>query len=161
MRNFTRFALMICLCAALGACKKSRDEVQPQETAVVNGKVYGKAFTMAAGRARTDVSVVTNTERVVVNLSANSSFNCASAETRTYSVYFRVPKKVGIYTQASSDIWLGFDDSATDASVGFVSADCMVQIQSISNGRVSGKISFSDQPSGSSVSGTFDVPYCQ
>lgn len=160
MKNFTRFTLILSLCVAFGACKKSKDDPQPQETAVVHGKVYNKAFTMVTGRAKTDVSYY-NVERVVVNLSANSSFNCASAETGTYSVYFRVPKKVGVYTQTSDDIWLGFDDSTSDASVGFVSADCRVEIQSISNGRVSGKISFSDDTSKSSVSGTFDVPYCQ
>jgi hypothetical protein len=156
---FTRLAIIVCLVTSISACKKKNDEPKPEETAVVHGKVYGKDFTMAAGRARTDA--YNNNERLTVNLSANSNFNCSSAEVRTYSVYFRVPKKVGVYTAASEVIWLGFDDSTSDQTVGFVSADCVVDITSISNGRVAGKISFADQPTDSSVSGTFDVPICQ
>ena len=158
MNNFARLALMVCMFGAFSACKKKKDEVKPEETAVVHGKVYSKDFTMVSGRAKTEAH--NNTERVEVNLSANSSFNCSSPET-AYSVYFRVPKKAGKYTQASSDIWLGFNDSPSDTSVGFVSDDCLVEITSVSNGRCTGKISFADQPSGSSVSGTFDVPFCQ
>lgn len=158
MKNFTRLALMVCLFGAFSACKKKKDEVKPEETAVVHGKVYGKDFTMVSGRALTDN--YNNNDRVVVNLSANSTFNCSSPET-AYSVYFRVPRKVGTYTQASSDIWLGFNDSASNDNVGFVSADCLVEITSVSNGRCTGKISFADQRSASEVSGTFDVPFCQ
>lgn len=157
MKNFTRLALMVCMFGAFSACKKKNDEVKPEETAVVHGKVYSKDFTMVSGRAITDN--YNNNDRVVVNLSANSTFNCSSPET-AYSVYFRVPKKVGKYTQGS-DIWLGFNDSSSTDNVGFVSADCLVEITSINNGRCTGKISFADQQSASDVSGTFDVPFCQ
>jgi hypothetical protein len=159
MNKITQLALAGFILCTIGSCKKQNDDTKYDSPPVVTGKVYGKSFTMAAGRAKTDVYY--NTERVIVNLSANSNFNCSSPETRSYSVYFRVPKKVGTYTAASDDIWLGFDDSATDATVGFVSADCRVEINSVTNGRVVGKISFAYQPTDSNVSGTFNVPFCQ
>jgi len=160
MKKIAQILFILSLCFSLSACKKNKNEdVKPDEVAVVHGKVYGKDYTTVTGRANTDVSQ--NVERVIVNLSGNSSFNCASPEESGYSVYFRVPKKVGVYTQASNNIWLGFNDSASDQSVGFVSADCKVEITSVSNGRVAGKISFADQESDSDVNGTFDVAFCQ
>jgi hypothetical protein len=158
MKKTTLLTLMFLMLISF-SCKKKNDEVKEEQTPVVHGKVYGKDFTMAAGRAKTDN--YNNTDRVIVNLSANSNFNCASPETRSYSVYFRVPKKVGVYTAVGNEVWLGFDDSASDSTVGFVSADCRIEITSVSNGRATGNISFSDQPTDSSVSGTFDVPFCQ
>ena len=159
MQRFARPFLFLFFLSITISCKKSKDQPAPAAPSVVHGKVYGKDFVMASGRANTDVS--NGIERVIVNLSANASFNCASAERMTYSVYFRVPKKVGIYTAASNDIWLGFDDTTSENSVGFVGADSIVEIISVSNGRVNGKISFSDQRSDSSVAGTFDVAFCQ
>ena len=158
MKKIAQILLIACICFASSACKKNK-EVKPDENAVVHGKVYGKEYTTVTGRATTDVS--NNVERVIVNLSANSGFNCSSPENSGYSVYFRVPKKVGVYTQGSNNIWLIFNDSASDNGVGFVSADCRIEITSISNGRVAGKASFADQESDSSVSGTFDVAFCQ
>jgi len=160
MKKIAQILLIACICFASSACEKNKnEEVKPDENAVVHGKVYGKEYTTVTGRATTDVS--NNVERVIVNLSANSSFNCASPENSGYSVYFRVPKKVGVYTQGSNNIWLIFNDSASDQGVGFVSADCRIEISSISNGRVAGNASFADQESDSSVSGTFDVAFCQ
>ena len=161
MYKIARIALVLVFLTFAFSCKKSKDEPKQEESHVVRGKVYGKSYTTASGRAKTDISIAYNTERVEVNLSADSKFSCSSPETRSYSVYFRVPKKVGIYTAASNDIWLGFDDSASDNSIGFVGADAVVEIKSIANGRVTGKISFADQTTDSSVDGTFDVPLCQ
>jgi hypothetical protein len=159
MYSNSRLALTVLMLTFLFACKKkSDDEIKWDNSPVVSGKVYGKAFKMETGRAKTDV--YNNKESVVVNLSRNAAFNCASPEQGSYQVYFRAPKKVGIYTAESRDIWLGFDDPETDRSVGFVSVDCKVEISSINNGRVVGRISFADQPSASDVTGTFNVPLC-
>lgn len=140
------------------SCKKKSPEPEPEEISVVHGKVYGKSFTMVSGRAITDV--YNGTERAEVNLSANANFNCTSTSLRSYSVYFRIPKKVGIYTEQSDDIWLGFNSSTSDDNVGFVNVDSKVEVTEVTAGRIKGKISFADPQSSSDVAGTFDVAFC-
>jgi hypothetical protein len=152
--------LSLCLLLALSVLTScSSDE---ETTTVVNeeglsseplkGVVYGDAFTIGGGYARRQN--INQVESISMNISSQQ-LDCDDAGSNGFPIYVLAPASVGTHT---TNVSASFDDEETG---GFVStAYITVEITSITETMVKGKILAKTSSEDNNINGAFSLPIC-
>jgi len=136
------------------SCKKHHDDPEPTPAShVVSGKLYGKDFTYASGKANKTVNTYQE-EGFEIFLSSAKGQGCGSAD-ENFDVIIRVPRKTG----KATDYYAIFSNPGTEDYVMFSDGN-VFEVTSISETTIKGNIKATDVKSNSSIDGTFEATIC-
>ena len=156
MKNLYYLFIAFALCTIL-SCKKRENNPDPEPqptTQVVTGKVYGKSFTFASGKAIKKV-IDLQEDGLEVYLSSSKSDGCGSPE-GNFAVIIRIPRRVGTFNERAAI----FSEQGTSNSILFFDGN-IFEITSISSTMVKGKIIKSaNQKTDSNMEGNFEATIC-
>lgn len=121
----------------------------------VSGKLYGSNFTMEGSKAA--LVTMFNIASVEIQLSSEDLGCEASSGSTNFPIRITAPRAVGAYT---TDVYVTFNDPSSDNYVS-VSNGSTIEITSITDTMVKGKIRASSNSNDNAINGTFEVPICQ
>lgn len=119
----------------------------------VSGELFGSSFTMNSNKARN--AIVFGIESVEIYLSAQE-LGCEILGTSGYPIYIVAPKAVGTHT---TNVFVTFNDPDSDDFVS-ISSGITVEIISINESSVVGKVKAASTSTDSSINGKFESTFC-
>jgi hypothetical protein len=119
----------------------------------VSGTLFGKSFEMKSNKARN--SDIFGEPSVEVYLSAEN-LGCGVLGTAGYPIYIVAPRSVGVHT---TNIFVTFNDPDSDDFIS-LSNGLTIEIISINETTVVGKVKASSQSTESSINGKFESTFC-
>ncbi len=121
----------------------------------VSGKLYGKNFTIAGGKA--SLVMFSGVESADIVISAQALGCSASSTSANFPIDIITPSAVGTYT---TNVYVTFNDPDTDDFVS-VSGGTTVEITSSTPTMIKGKIKTSSTTTNNNINGTFEIPICE
>ncbi|TDQ08306.1 hypothetical protein ATK78_2815 [Pedobacter metabolipauper] len=139
----------------LVSCKKHNNDPEPPEQAthVVTGKLYGKDFTFASGKASREI-IDFQEEGFEIFLSSAKADGCASPD-ENFHVIIRTPRKVGKFP----DYYAILADPASSDYAMFTDGN-VFEVTSISGNTIKGYLKVTDPERNSAIEGTFEATIC-
>lgn len=156
MKNLSRIVLSLFMLTVM-SCSSDEDSGSGDTKAIsnnpVSGKLFGKTFQMNSNKARN--ANIFGEESVEVYLSAEN-LGCGVLGTSGYPIYIVAPRKVGVHT---TNVFLTFNDPNSDDFIS-LSNGLTIEIISISETSVVGKVKAASQSTESSIEGKFESTFC-
>lgn len=119
----------------------------------VSGELFGSSFTMNSSKAQN--ATIFGEESVEIHLSAQD-LGCDVPGTAGYPIYLVAPRTVGVHT---TNVYVTFNDPDSDDFIS-LSSGFTVEIMSIDETHVVGKVKVASQSTESSINGKFDSTFC-
>jgi len=154
--NWLKASILILLTATVTlSCKKKHIEPeQPvQSTKGVTGKLYGKDFTVASGKANLRI-IDFQEEGCEIFLSSGKNDGCGTVNDN-FNVIIRIPRKVGKFT----DYYAILSEPGTSNFSMFTDGN-LFEITSISATTIKGYLKVTSATTNSSLEGVFEATIC-
>lgn len=119
----------------------------------VSGKLFGKSFQMNSNKARS--ADIFGNPSVEIYLTAQN-LGCEVLGTAGYPVYIVAPRVVGIHT---NNVFVTFNDPDSDDFIS-LSSGITVEIISLDETSVVGKVKAASTSTDSSINGKFESTFC-
>lgn len=153
--NLVKPIFLILTATLILSCKKKHSEPEPpaRSTLPVSGKLYGKNYTIASGKANKRVDYYQE-EGYEIFLSSGKNNGCETAD-ENFHIIIRTPRKIGKFSEQYAIL----SDPANSDYIMFTDGN-LFEITSISGNTIKGYMKVSSPTTNSNLEGVFEASIC-
>lgn len=153
--NLSKTTFLILAATLILSCKKKHSEPEPpaQSTLPVSGKLYGKDYTIASGKANKLVDYYQE-EGYEIFLSSGKNNGCGMPDDN-FHIIIRTPRKIGKFSEQYAIL----SDPANSDYIMFTDGN-LFEITSISGNTIKGYMKTNSPTTNSSLEGVFEATIC-